>query len=83
MPKRPNFDPLARFRVISVRGVDLEGRIFSVGELLPDDGRLDMSRLHALYCAAVIDPVPAGEVVEIDHVADAEPKRRGRRKDAA
>ncbi len=83
MLKRPNFDPLARFRVISVRGVDLEGRIFSVGELLPDDGKLDISRLHALYCAAVIDPVPADDIVEIDHVADAEPKRRGRRKDAA
>ncbi len=82
MPKRPTFDPLARFRVISVRGVDLEGRIFSVGEILPD-GKLDVSRLYALYCAAVIDPVPANEVAEVDHVADTEPKRRGRRKDAA
>lgn len=75
MPKRPTFDPLARFRVISVRGVDLEGRIFSVGEILPH-GKLDASKLYGLYCHAVIDPVPDDEVVDGS-------KRRGRRKDAA
>lgn len=93
MIPRPKFDPLARFRVLTHRGIDMGDRIIPEGKLIPE-GALDHMQLLALYCSAAINPIapdtydPEDEEetdeppVELEH-PDAKPVIKSKRRRAA